>query len=228
MATAAARCRFGALDGDVAIGFGSGYFRVALDARDVRPAHVGDVLVLVAHFFQGEAHDFEPHLVHVVGAGGAHAIGNHFRFLHDLLHRELADDSAQMAFHHQADQAFALLGPLGQELLRCCADRLRVGLHFDLGDRFDGDGDALLGVKALLRSDVKRHQLQRELAALLDHRKDDRAAAFYDAGPAKAVNDQCFVRSRFPEHLGQDSHDQEEPREPAARLRPRSVGNPNI
>src|SRR5277367_52638 len=95
--------RFGAFDGDVAIGFGGGYFRVALDSRDVRPAHISDVLVLVAHFFQGEAHDFEPHLVHVIGAGGPHAIGNHFRFLDDLLYRELPDDSAQVAFHHQPD-----------------------------------------------------------------------------------------------------------------------------
>ncbi len=123
-------CRFGALDGDVAVGFGGGYFRIALDARDVRPAHVGDVFVFVADFFNGEAHDFEPHLAHVVGAGGAHAIANHFRFLHDLLDRELADDAAQVAFHHEADQAFALFRPLGQELFGCRANGLRVGFHF--------------------------------------------------------------------------------------------------
>src|SRR5207248_5863142 len=89
---------FGALDGDVAIGFGGGACGVALNAGDVGPAHVGDVFVLVAHFLDGEADDFEPHFVHVVCAGGAHAIAHHFRFLDDLLDGELADDAAEMAF----------------------------------------------------------------------------------------------------------------------------------
>ena len=70
--------RFCALDGDVAICFGGGYFGVALDSGDVRAAHVGDVLVLVANFLDGEAHDFEAHLAHVVGAGRAHAISRPF------------------------------------------------------------------------------------------------------------------------------------------------------
>ena len=34
----------------------------------------------------------------------AHALAHHLRLLHDLFHRELADDAAQVAFHHQADQ----------------------------------------------------------------------------------------------------------------------------
>ena len=56
----------------------------------------------------------------------AHAVAHHLRLLDDLLHRELADDAAQVAFHHQADQAFALLGRLGQELLGGGQDRLRI------------------------------------------------------------------------------------------------------
>src|SRR5258707_257221 len=83
-----------AIDGDIAIGFGRGYFGVALDARDVRAAHVGDVLILVAYFLDGEAHDFEPHLAHIVGARRAHVPADHFRLLHDLLDRELPDDAA--------------------------------------------------------------------------------------------------------------------------------------
>ena len=101
--------RLRALDRGVALGFGGGDVGVALDARDVGPAHVGDVLVLVADFLDGERDDLEAHLVHVVGAGGAHAVADHLRLLHDLFHRELADDAAQVAFHHQPDQAFALL-----------------------------------------------------------------------------------------------------------------------
>ena len=115
---------FGALDGGIAIGFGGGHVGIALDARDVGPAHVGDVLVLVADFLDGERNHFEAHLVHVVGAGGAHAVAHHLRLLDDLFDRQLADDAAQVAFHHQADQALALLGRLGEELLGGGEDRL--------------------------------------------------------------------------------------------------------
>ena len=100
--------RFGALDRGVAVGFGRGHVGVALDARDVGPAHVDDVVVLVADFLDRERDDLEPHLGHVVGAGAAHAVGDHLRLLDDLLDGELADDAAQVAFHHQPDQALAL------------------------------------------------------------------------------------------------------------------------
>ena len=157
-----ARCD-GALDGGVALGFGGGYVGVALDAGDVGPAHVGDVFVLVADFFDGEGNDFEAHLVHVVGAGGAHAVADHLGLLDDLFHGELADDAAQVAFHHQADQAFALLVGLGEELLGRGEDRFRIGLHLDLRDGLHGDGDALLGVEILLRRDVERHEFERKV-----------------------------------------------------------------
>src|SRR5437868_2245691 len=62
--------------------------------------------------------DFQPHLAHVVRAGRAHAVAHHFRLFDDLLDGELADDSAEMAFHDQANQAFALVRILAQELLR--------------------------------------------------------------------------------------------------------------
>jgi hypothetical protein len=102
--------RIGAADGGVALGFGGGDLGVALDAGYVGPAHVGDVLVLVADLADGEADDLEAHLAHVVHAGGAHALGDHLGLLDDLLDGELADDAAQMAFHDEADEAFALVG----------------------------------------------------------------------------------------------------------------------
>ena len=157
---------------------------VPLDARDVGPAHVGDVLVLVPDLLDREGDDLEPHLGHVVGAGGAHPVGDHLRLLDDLLDRQLADDAAQVAFHHQPDQAFALRRRLGQELLGRRLDRLAVGLHLDLRDRLDRHGDALLRVEVLLRRDVEGHQLERQLAAALEHREDDRAVPLDDARPA--------------------------------------------
>ncbi len=57
---------FGAFDGRIAFGFGGGHIGVALDARDVRTAHVGDVFVLVADFLDGERNHFQAHLAHVV------------------------------------------------------------------------------------------------------------------------------------------------------------------
>ena len=161
----------GAADGGIALGFGGGNIGIALDARDVRTAHVGDVVVLVADFLDGERDHFEAHLAHVFRAGGAHALAHHLRLLHDLLDGELADDAAQVAFHHQADQAFALRRRLGEELLGGGEDGFAVGADLDLRDGFDGDGDALLGVEVLLRRDVEGHQLQRELAAAFDDRE---------------------------------------------------------
>ena len=197
------------MNGGIAIGFRRGDVGVALDARHIGLAHVGDVLVLVADFLDGERDDLEPHLVHVFGAGGTHAVGDHLRLLHDFFHRELADDAAQMAFHHQADQAFALLIGLGEELLGGGQDGLHVRLHLDLRHRFDGDRDALLGVEILLRRHVERHQLQRKLAADLDHREYQRSVALDHAGSAKSVDDQRFMRAGLAIEPGHAAHEKQ-------------------
>jgi len=140
-------------------------------------------------------------------AHGAHAVGDHLGLLHDLFHRELADDAAQVAFHDQADEAFALLRRLGQELLGAGEDRLLVALHLDLRDRLDGHGHALLRVEVLLRRDVERHQLEREGLEAVNHREDDRAAALDDARAADAVDDERLVRADFAVHLGDESEE---------------------
>src|SRR5208283_1721850 len=198
---------FGALDSDVAIGFGGGDFGVALDAGDVRAAHVGDVLVFVADFLQGEADDFKAHLAHVVGAGGAHAVADHFRLLDDLLDGELADDAAKVTFHDQADEAIALRGRFRKELFGGGENGFLVILHLDLRHGFHGDRDALLGVEILLRSDVEGHQLQREILAGLHHGENDRAPPGVDIRAAEAIDDQRFVRSSLAIHPGDDRHE---------------------
>ena len=195
-------------DGSVALGFGGGDVGIALDARDIRTPHIGDVLVLVANFLDGERDHLQPHLVHVIRAGRSHPVGHHLRLLHDLFHRELADDAAQVTFHHQADQRFPVLRRLGEELLRRSQDGFRIGLHLDLRDRLDGDGNALFGVEVLLRSDIERHQLERELAAGLDHGEDDRAVSLYHAGAAKSVDHQDLIRSRLAIQSGEDADQQ--------------------
>ena len=195
----------GAADGGVALGFGGGDLGVALDAGYVGAAHVGDVLVFVADLADGEGDDFEAHLAHVVHAGGAHALGDHLGLFDDLLDGELADDAAEVAFHDEADEAFALVGGFGEELLGRGEDGFFVGADFDLRDGFDGDGYALLGVEVLLRGDVEAHEFERELAGVFDDGKDDGAAALDDAWAAEAVDDDGFVRAGFAEHLGHEN-----------------------
>ena len=120
-----------ATDGGVALGFSGGDLGVAFNSGHVGATHVGDVLVLVADFADGEGDDLEAHLAHVVEAHGTHALGYHLWFLDDLLYRELTDDATQMAFHNQADRAFALIRRLGEKLLGGGEDGLTVGADFD-------------------------------------------------------------------------------------------------
>src|SRR5262249_22316157 len=141
--------------------------------------------------------------------GAAHAIADHLRLFDDLLDGELADDAAEMAFHHQTDKTLALLRALGEELFCGGADGDGVGLYFDLCDGFDGDGDALLRIEILLWRDVKRHQLEVRFAASLNHGKDDCAAVSDDAVATEAVDDEGFVRTHFAIHAGKRGHDQE-------------------
>ena len=192
----------GAANGGVALGFRRGDFSVALDADDVRAPHVGDVFVFVAHLFDGEGDDFEAHLAHVVGTGAAHAIGDHLRLFHYLFDGELADDAAQVAFHDEADEAFALGRGLGEELLGGGEDGFLIAADFDLRDGFHGDRDTLLGVEVLLGRDVERHELERQLAAAFDHGKDDGAVALDDAGAAETIDDEGLVRAGLAKHPG--------------------------
>ena len=134
---------------------------------------------------------------------------DHLGLLDDLLDRELADDAAQVPFHHQPDQPFALVGRLGQELLGRRLDRLRIGLHLDLRDRFDGHRHALLRVEVLHRRHVERHQLQRQLPARFDHREDHRAVALDHARAAEAVDDERLVRPGLAIERGQNAREQD-------------------
>ena len=151
---------------------------------------------------------------------------DHLGLLHDFFHRELSDDAAQVAFHHQPDQAFALLVGLGQELLRRGEDRLDVRLHLDLRDGFDGHRDALLGVEILLRRHVERHQFERKFAADLHHRPYDGAVAFDHPRSADAVNDERLMRACLAIEPGQKTEQEHDRPGHPTRRRPRFQWNP--
>ena len=135
--------RLSATDDGVTLGFRGGNIGGALDEGDIGTTHIENVFVAIAHFLDGEGDDLEAHLVHVIGDIGAHAVGHHLRFLDDVLDRELTNDAAQMSFHDEANQRFALLRRFVQELLGRGQDADRIGLDLDLGDGLDIDGYSL-------------------------------------------------------------------------------------
>ena len=157
----------GAADGRVALGLGRGDVGFALDPGDVRAAHVVDVVVLVDDLFDGERDDLEAHFAHVVRDAVAHAAGDDLGLFDDLFDLEQADDAAQVTFHDQPQQRLAFGGWFGQELLGRGANAHRVRFDLDLRNSLDRDGDALRGVELLLGSNVKGHQLQRQLLEAL-------------------------------------------------------------
>ncbi len=152
--------RLGLADRGVALGLRGRHVRNLLHARDVRLAHVRDVLVLVAHLSDGEAHHLEAHLRKVLRDVGAHAVRHHLRLLDDLFYCELADDSAQVPLHHEPDEPLALRRRLGQQLFRRGADAVWVALDLDLRHRLNGHGDALVRVQVLLGGDIEAHKLE--------------------------------------------------------------------
>jgi len=199
----------------VAFGFSCRDIGVSLDQRHIRAAHVQDVFVVVTHFLDGEGDDFQSHLAHVIGNVGAHPVGHHLGFLDDVLDRQLADDAAQVAFHHQTDERLALFGRFVQKLLGCGQDTDRVGLDLDLGNRFHIDGHPLRRIEVLGGRDIETHQLQREFARLLDQRPDDASPALDDFGAAKSIDDERLVRPDFVEELGRHEEEQKDHRDQA-------------
>src|SRR4029077_15767186 len=106
----------------------------------------------------------------------------------------------------QPDQRFALFRPLGKKLLGGGENRVLIRFHLDLRHRFHGDGHPLVGIKVLQGSDVKRHQLQRQVFAGLHHRKNDGASSRVNMRTAHSVYDQHFVGSGLAIHSGDHNH----------------------
>jgi hypothetical protein len=152
--------RLRAFDGRVPVCLRRGDVGSAPDEGDVRTAHVQDVLVVVTHLTDGERDHLESHLAHVFGHVRPHAIGDHFRFLDDVLDRQLTDDAAQMPLHDQANQVLSLDGIFVQELFGGGQNADRIRLDLDLRHRLDVHRDALAGIEVLRRCDIEAHQLE--------------------------------------------------------------------
>ena len=112
-------------------------------------AHVGDVIVFITHIFNGERDDFQSHLLHIGGDGLEHLRSDVFRVFHQVFDGQLANNTTQVTFHHQADQVFAHILGLTEELLGGGLHALFIGTHFDLCHSFNVNGNALCGVEVL-------------------------------------------------------------------------------
>src|SRR6185437_5050594 len=154
----------------------------------------------------GERDDLKPHLAHIIGAGRAHAVADHLRLLDDFFNRQLTDDAAQVAFHYQLNQALTFLRTFGEELLRRSPDGFRVGFDFDLSDSFDSNRDALLGVQVLLRSNVERHQLERQAVTVFQHGEHNGSVAGDHALAAESVHYNRFMWASLAIEPGHGAH----------------------
>ncbi len=114
-----------------------------LNLSDLRSAHVGDVIVLVAYIFNRERDDFQAHLLHIGSDGLEHLRADILRVFDQVFNCELANNAAQVTFHYQADQAFALLLAFTEELLGSGLHALFVRAHLDLCDGLDIHGHSL-------------------------------------------------------------------------------------
>ena len=111
-----------------------------------------------------------------------------------------------MAFHDEADEAFALVVGLGEKLLGGGADGFVIATHFDLRHGFHGDRDTLFGIEILLRRHVERHELQGKFFIGFNHRHNYRAAANDGAGAAQAIYNQRLMRSRLAKERSDGDH----------------------
>ncbi len=111
-----------------------------------------------------------------------------------------------MTFHHQPDQALALVIGLGEELLGRGQNRFRVGLHLDLRHGFHRHGDALLGVQILLRRYVERHQFEREIRQTCTIGSTIVPCPLTTRVPPRPYTIECFVRPRFAIEPGHSIH----------------------
>src|SRR4051794_30528920 len=105
-----------------------------------------------------------------------------------------------MTFHHKPDQSFTLRRFFVQELLRRSLNADLVRLDLDLSDGLNVHGYTLIGVKILLRRDVKTHELERQFARLLNHWPDDLATADDNPRTPETVHNECLVWSHFAKH----------------------------
>ena len=169
----------GRLDHGVAVRLGLGDLGVAFDLGDARLAQRVEVALAVPDVPDGEADDAQAHVRHVAGGHFLHFRGESVAVLVNVFHRHRAQDRAQMAFQRLHGDVLDVLRVFAQELLGGRRDGDVVTLDLDLRHAIHAHRHAFAGIDILLLLHVNGQQFQRELVHLLDHRDDERAAAFH-------------------------------------------------
>src|SRR5205823_8167255 len=119
------------------------------------------------------------------------------RVLDEFLNGQLTNDTAQVAFHHQANQVLAFTLALAQELLGSRCDALLIRAHFDLGDGLDINGNTLCSVQVLGWGYVEGHQLQRKFLRTLVEGDHKVRTTSDNLCPASTIDNQCLVGSNL-------------------------------
>ena len=102
----------------------------------------------------------------------------------NVLHGHRAENGAQVAFQGLRRDTLDVVNGLAQELLGGGGDGDVVAFDFDLGHAIHLHRHAFAGID-LRRLHINGQQLQGEHVHLLEHRDDERAAAFDDAKAAR-------------------------------------------
>ena len=144
----------------VALSQRGGNIGLLANLYDLWAAHVGDVVVLIAYIFNRERDDFQAHLFHIRRDSLKHLRADVFWIFDQFFNRQLAHDTTQVTFHHQADQVLALVLSFTQELLRGSLDALFVRSHLDLRNCLDINRHSLRRIQILRRCHIKRHQFE--------------------------------------------------------------------
>ena len=192
--------------------------RVTLHFGHARTAQCFEITFLVAHVLDHERVNAQAHIRQIAGGDFLHALRELIPLAVDFLHRQRADDAAQVAGQCLVRHVDNFLARLGEEPFGGRADRYIIAGDLDLGHAFERDGHALFGVD-ILGGDLDRHDFEHDPIDPFQHRPDKGAATLHDAvglnlagprvAPLPAGDHQDFVRPNLLHAAGINRHQRE-------------------
>ena len=154
---------------------------------------------------------FKAHLVHIVRAGGAHAVAHHFRLFHDLFHGNCPMMPRRWPSITRRISASRSLSVLVRNCSAAVMMRFGIGLHLDLRHGFDRDRDALLACRdPVAGATSKAHQFQRQTFHCFHHRvRMTVPRPLMTCVPPKAIDHQRLMRTRLAVQPGYCAHNED-------------------
>ena len=161
----------------IPVGLGLGDLGVAFDLGDARLAQGVQVALLVPNVTNRKADDAQAHVGHVPGGNLLHLRGKLVAVLINIFHGHRPKNRAQVALERLHRDTLDVVGPLAQELFGGGGNRDVIAFDLDLGHAVHHHRHPFAGID-LRRLHINGQQLQRQHIHLLEHRDDERAAAF--------------------------------------------------